>query len=366
MNALVTLVLLCLPLLAAPFTFPPTTTKGVVLTRLYNDALIVSSDTVLTKSVQNASPSATSADALVVYLNSGCSEAEVSAVSAAAMQCKPKRALVLHSSRVSPKAVLEALGPHCSDTSTTSLLGDPVGFFSAEAIECDASSPPLFQEDGSPSVGLMNHDLIYSSTPSTNLDHFLPNIIQHISSWITDPSSATGPYLSSLPSNRPVSSLSALFTPNNVLRYPEAELAYTFPSPILKAEVKKLALYMVTKWAPVTLARNYDVGGVRTGERPVNVDYTSDDEAGTCDVMVNYQTLEDFQVVPAGKLVFKVSQWGVEVERVKEDKGKRFKGESVVVEGFWDGVEQAGKGGVFRKVEAAKVPAPVGAGQQAA
>ena len=293
MNAF-TLVLLCLPLLAAPFTFPPTTTKGVVLTRLYNDALIVSSDTVLTKSVQNASPSATSADALVVYLNSGCSEAEVSAVSAAAMQCKPKRALVLHSSRVSPKAVLEALGPHCSDTSTTSLLGDPVGFFSAEAIECDASSPPLFQEDGSPSVGLMNHgerkpwkrrgrcplhsltprlcfvlrsDLIYSSTPSTNLDHFLPNIIQHISSWISDPSSATGPYLSSLPSTRPVSSLSALFTPNNVLRYPEAELAYTFPSPILKAEVKKLALYMVTKWAPVTLARNYDVGGVRTGER---------------------------------------------------------------------------------------------------
>ena len=81
--------------------------------------------------------------------------------------------------------------------------------------------------------------------------------------------------------------------------------------------------------------------------------------------MVSYQTLEDFQVVPAGKLVFKVSQWGVEVERVKEDKGKRFKGESVVVEGFWDGVEQAGKGGVFRKVEAAKVPAPVGAGQQA-
>ena len=76
-----------------------------------------------------------------------------------------------------------------------------------------------------------------------------------------------------------------------------------------------------------------------------------------CDVTVSYQTLKDFQVVPAGKLVFKVSQWGVEVERVKEDRGKGFKGESVVVEGFWDGVGQAGKGGVFRKVEA-KVPTP--------
>ena len=37
-------------------------------------------------------------------------------------------------------------------------------------------------------------------------------------------------------------------------------------------------------------------------------------------------TLE-FQVVPAGKLVFKVSQWGVDVERLKEDKRKKFKGE---------------------------------------
>ena len=109
--------------------------------------------------------------------------------------------------------------------------------------------------------------MIYSSTPSTNLNHFLPNVIQHISSWISDPSCPTGPYLSSLPSATPASSLSALFTPNDVLKYPEAELPYTFPSPILKSEVKKLALYMVTKWAPVTLARNYDVGGVRTGER---------------------------------------------------------------------------------------------------
>ena len=151
------LVLLCLPFLAAPFTFfPAQQNPAPPPTRLYNAALIVSSDAILSKSVPNASPSATSADALVVYLGSG-SEAEVSAASAAAMQCKPKRALVLHSSRVSPKAVLEALGPHCTDTSTTSLLGDPVGFFSAEAIECYASSPPLFQEDGSPSAGLTKH-----------------------------------------------------------------------------------------------------------------------------------------------------------------------------------------------------------------
>ena len=61
--------------------------------------------------------------------------------------------------------------------------------------------------------------------------------------------------------------------------------------------MKKLALYMVTKWAPVTLARSYDVGGVRTGERPVNVDYVADEATGICDVVVSYQTLNsDFKV----------------------------------------------------------------------
>lgn len=60
---------------------------------------------------------------------------------------------------------------------------------------------------------------------------------------------------------------------------------------------------------------------------------------------MKYQTLVDFEAKNCGELVFKISAFGIELSR--SGSSKKFKGEDGVVEGFWEGVRQAGEGGVY-------------------